>query len=438
MKCLIIAAGQGTRLKSKGDVKPLVPLLGVPLIERVIRYAIEGGVDEFYVVIGYQGKKVSDFLQQLAKLLNVPITLIKNDNWRKENGFSILKARDILKEPFLLLMADHLFDPAIIRSLQEQTLNEGDVLLAVDTDKNNPLIDIEDVTRVYIQDDYILNISKSIDDFNGFDTGIFLCTPAIFKALERADKIHNDTTLSAAIRVLAENKHAKSMQIQGFWIDIDDKNAYLKAEKVLLNSLQGKSNDGPVSRWLNRPISIRLSKILVNFNITPNQISFFSFVFSMIAAGLFAVGNYWLLVIGGIIAQLASIIDGSDGEVARLKYLSSDYGGWFDAVLDRYADAFLLFGLTWYVYSQNSSSRLVLVIGFLAIIGSFMLSYTADKYDNLMKKRTRKGLRMGRDVRVFLIFLGAILNQVYPVLIVIAVLMNLETIRRIVIYKNDR
>ncbi len=437
MKCLIIAAGQGTRLKSKGDIKPLVPLLGVPLIERVIRSAIEGGADEFYVVTGYEGEQVTCFLQQLAKRLNVAVTFIQNNDWQKENGFSVLKARDVMEEPFLLLMADHLFDSAIIRSLLEQSLNEGEVLLAVDTDKNNPLINIEDVTRVHIQDGYILNIGKTIDDFNGFDTGLFLCTPAIFEALDRACKIHNDTSLSAAIRVLAENKHAKSVQTKGFWIDVDDEKAHQKAEKMLLDSLQGKNNDGPVARWLNRPISTRLSKVLVNFNITPNQISFFSFALSMIAAGLFALGNYWFLVFGGIIAQFASIIDGSDGEVARLKYLSSDYGGWFDAVLDRYADAFLLFGLTWYVYSQYLSPW-ALGVGFLAIIGSFMLSYTADKYDKLMKSRIKKGVRMGRDVRVFLIFLGAILNQAYPVLIVIAVLMNLETIRRIVICRNDR
>ena len=438
MKCLIIAAGQGTRLKSKGEVKPLVSLLGVPLIERVIRSALEGGADEFYVITGYEGEQVSYFLQQLAKRLNVVVTLIQNDDWRKENGFSVLKARDVLKEPFLLLMADHLFDPAIIRSLQEQTLNEGEVLLAVDTDdKNNPLIDMEDVTKVYIQDGHILNIGKTIDDFNGFDTGIFLCTPAIFEALERAYKIDNKTTLSAAIRVLADNKQAKSVPTQKFWIDVDDENAHQKAEKKLLDSLRGKSNDGPVSYWLNRPISTRLSKFLVSFNITPNQISFFSFVLSIIAAGLFALGNYWFLALGGIIAQFASIIDGCDGEVARLKYLFSDYGGWFDAVMDRYADAFLLFGLTWYVYSQDLSSC-ALVIGFFAIIGSFMLSYTADKYDKLMKNRIKKGVRMGRDVRVFLIFLGAILNQAYLAVIVIAVLMNLETIRRIVICKNDR
>ncbi len=194
------------------------------------------------------------------------------------------------------MMADHLFDPAIIRSLQEQTLNEDEVLLAVDTDKNNPLIDMEDVTKVHIKDGYILNIGKTIDDFNGFDTGIFLCTPAIFEALECAYKIHNDITLSAAIRVLAEDKHAKSVQTNGSWIDIDDKIAYQKAEKMLLDSLRWKSNDGPVSHWLNRPISTRISKFLVNFNITPNQISFFSFVLSVIAAGLFALGTigFWL------------------------------------------------------------------------------------------------------------------------------------------------
>lgn len=436
MKCLIIAAGQGTRLKSKGEIKPLVSLLGVPMIERIIRSAIEGGANEFVVITGYEGEQVSQFLQPLAKRLSVEITLIQNDDWQKENGFSVLKARDILKEPFLLLMADHLFDPTIIRSLQEQTLNEGEVLLAVDTNKNNPLIDMEDVTKVHIKDETILNIGKTIDDFNAFDTGIFLCTPAIFEALERACEIHNDTTLSAAIRVLAEKNQAKSLQTQGFWIDVDDEKAHHKAEKTMLDSLRGKSNDGPVSHWLNRPISIRLSKYLVNFNITPNQISFVSFLLSVIAAGFFALGNYWFLALGGIIAQFASIIDGSDGEVARLKYLSSNYGGWFDAVLDRYADAFLLFGLTWYVYSQDLS-QWALVIGFIAIIGSFMLSYTADKYDNLMKNRIKKGVRMGRDVRVFLIFLGAILNQAYLVLIVIAVLMNVETIRRMVICRND-
>jgi CDP-L-myo-inositol myo-inositolphosphotransferase len=436
MKCLILAAGQGTRLRSRGEVKPLVPLLGVPLIERIIRSAMEGGVDDFYVVTGYEGEKVGDFLRHLSGRVNVAITRIQNKEWQKENGCSVLQARELLDEPFVLLMGDHLFDPAIIRSLQQQPLMEGEILLAVDTNTNNPLVDLEDVTKVRVKDGLIQNIGKTIDDFNGFDTGIFLCTPAIFESLEHASKIKHDTTLSAAIRVLAENNHAKSLPTKEFWIDIDDEKAYQQAEKALLNSLRGKGNDGPVSRWLNRPFSIRLSRILVTFPITPNQISLFAFLLSVVAAALFTLGDYWFLVLGGCIAQFASMIDGSDGEVARLKYLSSDYGGWFDAVLDRYADAFLLFGLTWYVYHQNPSSS-VLLIGFLAIIGSFMVSYTADKYDKLMKHRIQKGVRIGRDIRVFLVFLGAIFNQGYAVLILIALMMNLETIRRMVICRTD-
>lgn len=435
MKCLIIAAGKGTRLKRKGKVKPLVPILGVPLIERVIRTAIEGGADDFYIVLGYESKKIETFLNELNQILNIPITTIQNDDWEKENGYSVLKAKKFINEPFILLMSDHLFAPSIIQSLQSQPLRDGEVLLAVDTNINNSLVDMDDVTKVKFENTYISNIGKSIDDFNGFDTGIFYCTPAIFYALEDSQKMHNDTTLSGAINLLAEKKHAKVHKIDKFWIDIDDETAFKKAKIKLLETLKSKTNDGPVSRWLNRPVSIRCSIWLVNYNITPNQISFFSFLLSLVAAVFFAIGDYQYLLGGGILAQFASIIDGSDGEVARLKYLSSKYGGWFDAVLDRYADAFLLFGLTWYVYIQDNAP-LVLFVGFSAIIGSFMLSYTADKYDKLMKNRITKGIRLGRDVRVFLIFLGAIFNLPYLVLAVIAIVMNIETIRRIIICRD--
>ena len=71
MKCLIIAAGKGSRLRLTGASKPLIPILGVPLIERVIRSAREAGADDFYVVIGYQGEGVRTFLKGLGDVLNV-------------------------------------------------------------------------------------------------------------------------------------------------------------------------------------------------------------------------------------------------------------------------------------------------------------------------------------------------------------------------------
>ena len=445
MKCLIIAAGKGSRLQHRGDSKPLIPILGIPLIERVIRTAVEAGADEFYVVIGYQGERVRLFLEGLAERLAIGITPLVNGDWEKENGLSVLKARDVLHEPFLLLMADHLFDPDLVRPLTTLKLGDREIALVVDGDTSNPLIDLEDVTRVKVEDDSsmegkkIRNIGKGLADFNGFDTGIFLCSPAIFKALERSNEKDGDATLSAAVRILGAEGCAKAILMNGFWIDVDDPAAFKRAERALLDRLRDKPTDGPVARYLNRPISVRISQHLVKRNITPNQISLFSFLCSVLAAGLFAIGGYTALLLGGVLAQFASIIDGCDGEVARLKYQSSDFGGWFDAVLDRYADAFLLFGLTWHLLAVEANGW-VLFAGFMAVIGSFMLSYTADKYDNLMRDRInaggKAGLRMGRDVRVFVIFLGALANMVLPILILIAVVMNLETLRRVSSARN--
>jgi len=447
IKCLIIAAGKGRRLQQRGDSKPLIPILGIPLIERVIRTAIESGADEFFVVIGYQGERVRNFLERLADRLAVPITPLVNDDWDQENGLSVLKARDILHDPFLLLMADHLFDPNLVRPLISLTLGDGEIALVVDSNTRNPLIDMEDVTRVKVGDDgpmgnkEIRDIGKGLADFNGFDTGIFLCSPAIFEALEQSKEKDGDTSLSGAVRIMAAKGRAKAILMDGFWIDVDDPSAFQKAEQALLKRLRDKPNDGPVARYLNRPLSERISRHLVQRDVTPNQISLFSFLCSLLAAGLFALGGYFTLLLGGVLAQFASIIDGCDGEVARLKYQSSDFGGWFDAVLDRYADAFLLFGLTLHLLAVEANGW-ILFVGFMAIIGSFMLSYTADKYDNLMRERIqaggKAGLRMGRDVRVFLIFLGAVANLVLPVLVLIAVVMNLETLRRMSVAHNGQ
>jgi CDP-L-myo-inositol myo-inositolphosphotransferase len=321
--------------------------------------------------------------------------------------------------------------------MMEHPSSEEEITLAVDGDIHNSLIDMEDVTRVKTENGKIRSIGKGLTDFNGLDTGLFLCSPTIFEALEQGTEKHGEATLSGAVRILAAVGRARAFDINGhFWIDVDDPAAFSRAEEVLLDHLRDKPNDGPVSRYLNRPLSLRISRRLVKYPVTPNQISLFSFLCSLLGAGLFALGGYPGLLLGGLLAQFASIIDGCDGEVARLKFQGSDYGGWFDAVLDRYADGFMLFGLTWHAYSAVND-LLILFIGFLAIIGSFMVSYTADKYDNLMRKHIGRGFRVGRDLRVFLIFLGAIFNQIYLTLALIAAVMNIETIRRVITYRDN-
>ena len=439
MKCLIIAAGKGSRLSMRGDSKPLVPLLELPLIERVILTAKGAGLSDFYVVTGYNGKKLRKHLDQFGQDKDLKISHLINNQWEKKNGLSVLKAKGEIEENFILLMSDHIFDESILTELLQEKIVDGEVMLAVDYNLGNKTVDVDDVTKVLVDgNNRIVNIGKKIKKYNAYDTGIFLCSPALFEALEKGSA-RGETSLSAGIKILAKKKKARIFDIKGnYWIDVDDEKAFRKAENILLANLK-KTSDGPVSRHLNRPISIRISKYLLKKRITPNQITFFAFILSVVGVLFFFLGGYVNLLIGGVLAQASSIIDGCDGEIARLKFQASEFGGWYDAVLDRYADAFLLFGLTYYAYFLGEN-LLYLLIGFLAIIGSFMNSYTADKYDGLMKKKLGPGkhyFRIGRDVRMFMIFLGTLINKPVLVLFIIAFAMNAENIRRIInFYKN--
>ena len=130
--------------------------------------------------------------------------------------------------------------------------------------------------------------------------------------------------------------------------------------------------------------------------------------------------------------------DGCDGEVARLKLRQSKYGGWLDSVLDRYVDAAIILGLVYGYWSINGDIT-IWVIGFVTLIGSFLNSYTSDKYDSIFKDKSMKKsskFRMGRDVRLLIITIGALTNQIPIILIILAVITNFEALRRLVVLRN--
>ena len=237
MKCLIVAAGQGTRLRDTGlpenGLKPLIPLRGLPLIEHVIDRAVSAGIDGFLVVSGYRGGELRSELDALSARKGTSITHIINDEWSRANGVSLLKARRYLDEPFLLLMCDHLVDPQILRDMMAASFEPDAVILGVDFNIDDALNDPEDVTRVKCSAGRIEKIGKLIPDFDAFDTGVFLCTPVIFAALEESQS-RGDDSISGAMNVLVQWNKAYVFDIQGrLWIDVDDPVAFGKAERLL-------------------------------------------------------------------------------------------------------------------------------------------------------------------------------------------------------------
>jgi len=230
MKCLIVAAGKGSRIARLGSCKPLLKVDGVPLIERVINRAGEAGIREFLVVTGFQGQKIRQHLDRYGPERGLSITCVHNPDWQRKNGLSVLAAQPLVKEPFLLLMADHLFDPSIIRDLIKAGVRKEALRLAVDRRiEHNPLVDLQDVTKVLEHGGRIRMIGKELREYNAFDTGIFLSTPALFEGLARG-LTGEDVSLSDGVAAMSRSGRADTYDIgKRFWLDVDDEAAYQKA-----------------------------------------------------------------------------------------------------------------------------------------------------------------------------------------------------------------
>jgi len=138
-----------------------------------------------------------------------------------------------------------------------------------------------------------------------------------------------------------------------------------------------------------------------------------------------------------LLAQLSSIVDGVDGEIARLKGLASPFGAFYDAVLDRYADAAIILGMVfWAVRFENWPG--IWLLGLLALLGSLMVSYSAARAEASTGARFDHGFASlpSRDIRLFIVMLGSLMGQVYWTLVLLAGLTNLVVLWRVLSLKR--
>lgn len=95
-----------------------------------------------------------------------------------------------------------------------------------------------------------------------------------------------------------------------------------------------KPHDGLISRWINRPLSLAMTRRLANTRVMPNQISIFTMLLGLSSGLLVMQGGYWTGLGGAFLLQAQSILDGVDGELARLRSQTSRLGQWLDTVSD--------------------------------------------------------------------------------------------------------
>lgn len=433
-RLVVLASGMGSRLRSKASPKPLVEIGGLSLVERALAGARQAGFDEVVVVTGHRGDQIDEHVLEVSRRRGIPVTVLRNERYREGNGLSALAARAAVGcEPFALVMADHVFSPSLLQQLKEASVGPGEVLVGVDTQLGLAAgVDPSDAMKVRIADGRIRAIGKQLPRYDAFDVGAFVCGPALFDAVEMAVAA-GDSSLAGAIQVLADAGVARALTIgdEEWWFDVDTPRDYRNGKRHILR-VTGKPLDGAIATRLNRTISQRVvtPTLLALFpRITPNQVTLMAFAVAVAAAVAFSVG---VPIAAAVLVALASVLDGSDGEVARLTYRSSPYGGFLDAVLDRASDGILFTGAAIYLATSGRLGDLlgraqvplaVWVCG-LALVGHLLVSYTTAKaavdLDHRYRGRWFGGGR-GRDLRLFLVTLGALAAAIDPVMLLVAI-----------------
>lgn len=368
-RALILAAGRGSRLRDETP-KPLFRLLGVPLLARTLFTLEKAGITDAWVVVGYMAGRVRRDIEAVERL-DLRVHWLHNDAWEKANGVSVLAGRKALDEPFILTMSDHVMEPGIVSALAAGAPELDGVSLAVDRDLD-AIRDLDDATKVRVVENRIRAIGKELVDYDAIDTGAFLASPALFRALERAAEdpgTDGSPSLSDGVQRLADAGRARVTDVTGLtWQDVDTPEDAVVARQKLVAGLT-KETDGPVSRYINRPLSTAISRQLVKTPVTPNQISVGTLGVSLVAAGVAALGGYWPFLVAALLFQVASILDGSDGEVAKLTFQASVHGEWVDTICDNLSYLAFLVGALVGVY-RTGVPDLYLELGVVGLVAA--------------------------------------------------------------------
>ena len=241
---VILASGLGSRLNSEGrnEPKPLMPVGGMALIERVITLMQTAGIEKIVVVVGYRGDQIREYI----KKKNIQgVVFADNPEYNKKNGISLLRAHDFLDDaPFMLSMSDHIFSNDFFVDFlkkAEEKLEKYEVVLSVDRNIEG-VFDLDDATKVVTENGEITTIGKEIPSYDAVDTGLFLCKGGIFARLQSVYDEKGDVSISDAMGSAAADRMFACAEMTGhLWQDVDTPSMKNEAEERLIDNYLDKN-----------------------------------------------------------------------------------------------------------------------------------------------------------------------------------------------------
>jgi 1L-myo-inositol 1-phosphate cytidylyltransferase / CDP-L-myo-inositol myo-inositolphosphotransferase len=403
---VVLAAGRSERLAdvTGGGSKALVRVGGLSLAGRAVRRLLATGIERVIVVVGYQAGPVATVVNRIAP---GRARAVFADHWERGNGASLAAADPHLAEErsFLLVTTDHVFGEGALEPL----LSSSGYGVLVDH-APDPKAWAEG-TRVRLHEEHAIAFSKEFED-PSIDCGAFLLPVAIFEAQRRA-AASGDESLAGAVTELARTVPLEALPLpQGaWWQDVDTRADLRRAAERLRRSLT-KDADGPVARYFNRPVSTRLSMALARLPLHPDVVSLIAFLVTLAGAWSLAMGAG---VAGGLLVHAGSLLDGVDGEIARLQVRASPAGALLDGVLDRLADACVIGALALWAIEAGTDPSVAVALAVAATTGAMLSMATKDRITALglpsAPERSIGFVFGGRDARLLIVTVFAILGR---------------------------
>jgi CDP-diacylglycerol--glycerol-3-phosphate 3-phosphatidyltransferase len=181
-----------------------------------------------------------------------------------------------------------------------------------------------------------------------------------------------------------------------------------------------------IRRNLAYRITNPIVRILSKSGITPNALTIINLALNIAAAYVIATGHF---LFGGILVLVSGLFDLLDGALARFTKQTTKFGAILDSTVDRISEAATLCGLLiWYIPQEGASLKIVLI--FIVLIGSFLVSYVRARAEGL-GWQCQVGL-FTRAERVIVLAIGLLINQTFIALCVLAVFVFITIVQRLV------
>jgi CDP-L-myo-inositol myo-inositolphosphotransferase len=204
-----------------------------------------------------------------------------------------------------------------------------------------------------------------------------------------------------------------------------------------LKKVAWKEGDSTAAVLFMRPLSIRITSLLMGTKIGPTPVTVSSFLVKIVAALLFALNMYYLTALAGVLVYLSHVLDCVDGEVARAKKMTSGAGSLLDYFLDRLSDIILYSSIAIALFTSTNDPRMLL-LGMLVIASNFFMTDVGQAATNLRGRihvKRRKEFRYlyyGGSANTMILLAASLAHRLLEGMILIGVLSFVFTMGRFV------